>query len=195
MSRSIDFSRWFGSQAGSFASQTLFGGDHLGELLRRLDLKTSKPIVVVSVIGVQSSGKSTLLNYLFGCEFETHAGRCTRGLFVSILETKDKVLLVMDTEGLLSVEARDDVFDKQVALMTMACSHLVLINNRGELGRHVGDLFQVCLFALHHLKLAKICPAIGFVLQCVSAVEEAQQFEWVMQVFTSENFEMCGVLS
>ena len=26
--------------------------------------------------------------------------------------------------------------------MTMACSHLVLINNRGELGRHVGDLFQ-----------------------------------------------------
>ena len=27
--------------------------------------------------------------------------------------------------------------------------------------RHVGDLFQVCLFALYHLKLARISPAIG----------------------------------
>ena len=67
-----------------------------------------------------------------GLPCKDRISKCPAGDF---LETKDKVLLVMDTEGLLSVEARDDVFDKQVALMTMACSHLVLINNRGELGR------------------------------------------------------------
>lgn len=48
--------------------------------------------------------------------------------------------------------------------------------------RHVGDLFQVCLFALYHLKLARISPAIGFVLQCLSMVNQQQQYEWVATV-------------
>eukprot|EP00438_Fugacium_kawagutii_P013200 Skav224512 [mRNA] locus=scaffold825:42959:49132:- [translate_table: standard] len=104
------------------------------------------------------------------------------GLYISLLETRHALLVILDTEGLLSVEARDDVFDKQVALMTMACSDLVIVNNRGELGRHVGDLFQVCLFALYHLKLARISPAIGFVLQCLSMVNQQQQYEWVATV-------------
>ena len=60
---------------------------------------------------------------------------CMQGLYISLLETQHALLVVLDTEGLLSVEARDDVFDKQVALMTMACSDLVIVNNRGELGR------------------------------------------------------------
>lgn len=105
-----------------------------------------------------------------------------QGLYISLLETRHALLVILDTEGLLSVEARDDVFDKQVALMTMACSDLVIVNNRGELGRHVGDLFQVCLFALYHLKLARISPAIGFVLQCLSMVNQQQQYEWVATV-------------
>ena len=37
-----------------------------------------RPLLVISVIGVQSSGKSTLMNYLFGCSFATHVGRCTK---------------------------------------------------------------------------------------------------------------------
>jgi len=60
---------------------------------------------------------------------------CLQGLYISLLETRHALLVILDTEGLLSVEARDDVFDKQVALMTMACSDLVIVNNRGELGR------------------------------------------------------------
>ena len=61
-----------------------------------------------------------------------------QGLYISLLETRHALLVILDTEGLLSVEARDDVFDKQVALMTMACSDLVIVNNRGELGRRRG---------------------------------------------------------
>ena len=61
-----------------------------------------------------------------------------QGLYISLLETRHALLVILDTEGLLSVEARDDVFDKQVALMTMACSDLVIVNNRGELGRKLG---------------------------------------------------------
>ena len=65
---------------------------------------------------------------------DTH-GTSLQGLYISLLETRHALLVILDTEGLLSVEARDDVFDKQVALMTMACSELVIVNNRGELGR------------------------------------------------------------
>lgn len=175
--------RWHPQLSGA----SLFGSDFIGDIMRELDRDLGvdvrrRPLLVISVIGVQSSGKSTLMNYLFGCSFATHVGRCTKGLYISLLETKRELIVILDTEGLLSVEARDDVFDKQVALMTMACSDLVIVNNRGELGRHVGDLFQVCLFALYHLKLARISPAIGFVLQCLSMVNQQQQYEWVATV-------------
>ena len=175
--------RWHPQLSGA----SFFGSDFIGDVLRELDRDLGvdvrrRPLLVISVIGVQSSGKSTLMNYLFGCSFATHVGRCTKGLYISLLETRHALLVILDTEGLLSVEARDDVFDKQVALMTMACSDLVIVNNRGELGRHVGDLFQVCLFALYHLKLARISPAIGFVLQCLSMVNQQQQYEWVATV-------------
>ena len=101
--------------------------DFIGDILRELDRDLGvdvrrRPLLVISIIGVQSSGKSTLMNYLFGCSFATHVGRCTKGLYISLLETKRELVVILDTEGLLSVEARDDVFDKQVALMTMACS-------------------------------------------------------------------------
>merc|ERR1719162_2035664 len=102
----------------------------LRDIIHALDIRLAKKIIVVSVIGVQSSGKSTLLNFLFGCSFVTHAGRCTTGLFISLAEFEDKVLVVLDTEGLLSVEARTPVFDKQVSLMALACSHLVIVNNK-----------------------------------------------------------------
>jgi len=37
--------------------------------------------IVITVLGPQSSGKSTLLNFLFGCDFATSEGRCTRGVY------------------------------------------------------------------------------------------------------------------
>jgi hypothetical protein len=40
---------------------------------------------VVSVIGTQSSAKSTLMNYLFKCDFATSAGRCTKGVYFTIV--------------------------------------------------------------------------------------------------------------
>ncbi len=37
--------------------------------------------VVITILGPQSSGKSTLLNFLFGCDFAASEGRCTRGVY------------------------------------------------------------------------------------------------------------------
>ncbi|KAH7306443.1 hypothetical protein KP509_22G012300 [Ceratopteris richardii] len=64
-------------------------------------------IFVMSVIGVQSSGKSTLLNLMFGTQLQTSAGRCTRGVYAQLVpshrEQYDYVLL-LDIEGLRSPE-------------------------------------------------------------------------------------------
>jgi GTPase Era involved in 16S rRNA processing len=38
-------------------------------------------IAVITVFGPQSSGKSTLLNFLFGCDFSVSSGRCTKGCY------------------------------------------------------------------------------------------------------------------
>ncbi|CAF4534798.1 unnamed protein product, partial [Didymodactylos carnosus] len=78
---------------------------------------------VVSVIGPQSTGKSTLLNMLFGSNFRMDAGRCTKGLYASLFKTKypkANALLVLDTEGLLSIEKANEEYDKKLTLFSMA---------------------------------------------------------------------------
>eukprot|EP00397_Hematodinium_sp_SG-2012_P001638 GEMP01001642.1.p1 GENE.GEMP01001642.1~~GEMP01001642.1.p1 ORF type:complete len:1611 (+),score=383.26 GEMP01001642.1:172-5004(+) len=120
---------------------------------------------VISVIGMQSSAKSTLLNFLFGCDFAVSSGRCTRGLYASFFLMGQYAVLVLDSEGLLSVESRGDIFDGQMTLMCLACSHVVIINHKGELTRQLQDLLEISLFALRHLRVTKHKPWINFVLR------------------------------
>lgn len=37
--------------------------------------------MVIGIVGRQSSGKSTLLNTVFGCDFMSSVGRCTKGVY------------------------------------------------------------------------------------------------------------------
>ncbi len=66
-----------------------FGNEELRNFIYELGevyAKTNKKVFVISVIGAQSSAKSTLINYLFRCSFETSAGRCTKGVYMSVCE-------------------------------------------------------------------------------------------------------------
>jgi GTPase Era involved in 16S rRNA processing len=60
--------------------------------------------MVLSIVGPQSSGKSLLLNTLFGAQFLSSAGRCTRGIYGCLLDIKGsekfKKILILDTEGI-----------------------------------------------------------------------------------------------
>ena len=59
---------------------------------------------VVSVLGLQSSGKSTLLNTMFSCSLPTAAGKVTEGVSMQLVPCKQPsscdYLLLLDTEGL-----------------------------------------------------------------------------------------------
>ena len=62
----------------------IIDGDAL-ELPKDVMKQIFKPIkdrcLVLTILGPQSSGKSTLLNFLFGCDFATSEGRCTKGVY------------------------------------------------------------------------------------------------------------------
>jgi hypothetical protein len=59
--------------------------------------------MVVAIVGGQSSGKSNLLNFLFGCDFLSSEGRCTSGVYFSYYELSGENLkgcngiVVLDT--------------------------------------------------------------------------------------------------
>jgi GTPase Era involved in 16S rRNA processing len=61
------------------------------------------------LLGTQSSGKSTLLNAMFGLQFAVGHGRTTKGAFMQLIPVNDgqlsyEYILVIDTEGLRAPE-------------------------------------------------------------------------------------------
>ncbi|TVU34204.1 hypothetical protein EJB05_16035 [Eragrostis curvula] len=89
---------------------------------------------VVSIMGPQSSGKSTLLNHLFGTNFremDAFRGRhTTKGIWLAKAQDIEPCTLVMDLEGTDGRERGEDdtAFEKQSALFALAVSDIVLIN-------------------------------------------------------------------
>ena len=64
------------------------------------------------------------------------AGRCTKGLNAMLLRTDfedTKEILILDSEGIFSIERDDPKFDRRLATFCMAVSNLILINIKGEL--------------------------------------------------------------
>ena len=48
-------------------------------------------VFVLSILGLQSTGKSTMLNTAFGLQFNVSAGRCTRGAFMQLLSLDEEL--------------------------------------------------------------------------------------------------------
>ncbi|KAJ0519970.1 putative P-loop containing nucleoside triphosphate hydrolase [Helianthus annuus] len=90
---------------------------------------------VVSIMGPQSSGKSTLLNHLFHTDFkemDAFKGRSqtTKGIWMARCAGIEPCTIVMDLEGTDGRERGEDdtAFEKQSALFALAVSDIVLIN-------------------------------------------------------------------
>ena len=52
--------------------------------------KTSR-VSVMSILGIQSTGKSTLLNTMYGSQFPVSSGRCTKGVFIQLLPLNNEL--------------------------------------------------------------------------------------------------------
>lgn len=102
---------------------------------------------IVAVFGSQSTGKSTLLNRLFGTTFdvmdETKRQQTTKGIWMC--KGKDMNIMVMDVEGTDGRERGEDQdFERKSALFSLASSEILIVN----LWEHQVGLYQGANLAL-----------------------------------------------
>lgn len=109
----------------------------------------------IVILGPQSSGKSTLLNYLFGCDFKTSEGRCTRGVYGTYYNISDnsmfscQSIFLIDTEGLLAITSKKDEkvrqdFDSKLILFCLAVADYVIVNTKSDLDSETMGRLQAC---------------------------------------------------
>uniref|UniRef100_A0A9J8D2L7 VLIG-type G domain-containing protein n=1 Tax=Cyprinus carpio carpio TaxID=630221 RepID=A0A9J8D2L7_CYPCA len=150
----------------------------LDQLVQKLG---DQRVFVLSVLGLQSSGKSTMLNAMFGLQFAVSAGRCTRGAFMQLVKVSDEMktqmnfdyILVVDTEGLRAPKlagrsARDH--DNELATFVVGLGNMTLINIFGENPAEMQDILQIVVQAFLRMKKVRLNPSCVFVHQNVSDV-------------------------
>ncbi|KAG0031264.1 Dynamin-like GTPase that mediates homotypic ER fusion [Podila clonocystis] len=86
---------------------------------------------LAAVFGSQSTGKSTLLNRLFGTNFDVMSENArmqtTKGIWIS--KGRDMKVLVMDVEGTDGRERGEDQdFERKSALFSVATSEVLIVN-------------------------------------------------------------------
>ncbi|KAG9467820.1 hypothetical protein GDO78_014234 [Eleutherodactylus coqui] len=137
---------------------------------------------VITVLGVQSTGKSTLLNTMFGLQFPVASGRCTRGAFMTLIKLDESFqkeldchfILVVDTEGLKAPElaSLDDSYehDNELATLVVGLSDITIVNMAMENSSEMTDILQIVVHAFLRMKEVGKKPSCQFVHQNVSDV-------------------------
>ncbi|KAK6292001.1 hypothetical protein J4Q44_G00377860 [Coregonus suidteri] len=156
----------------------------VSDVLHQLNVlvQPKNKILVVTVLGVQSTGKSTLLNTMFGVQFAVSSGRCTRGAFMLLIKVKDDFkkelncdfVVIIDTEGLKSPELAqlDDSYehDNELATLVVGLSDVTIINIAMENSTEMKDILQIVVHAFLRMKEVGRKPKCQFVHQNVADV-------------------------
>lgn len=156
--------------------------ENLSEILKKKMVDITDPrVFVMSVLGLQSTGKSTMLNTVFGVQFSVSAGRCTRGAFMQLLPVHKSLyekcgvhfFLLIDTEGLRAPELdtlQTQKHDNELATFVIGVANLTIINVKGELSGDMDDILQTAVHAFLRMKRVDLRPSCYFVHQNVTAI-------------------------
>ena len=143
-------------------------------------------MAVLSVLGVQSSGKSTLMNIMFGIRFAVSTGRCTRGAFFQLMKVQStsspncQHLLVIDTEGLRAPELdyrQTQQHDNELAALVIGLANMTIVNINGEVAAEMNDVLQTSVHAFLRMKKVELNPSCLFVRQNVANVSGNKTLE------------------
>ena len=138
----------------------------LSSVITEVVTKLGDPkVFVLSVLGLQSTGKSTMLNTAFGLQFNVSSGRCTRGAFIQLLpldehlskQTGFSYVLIVDTEGLRAPELdslQTQKHDNELATFVIGLANTTLINIYGEVPGDMDDILQTSVHAF--LRMSKV---------------------------------------
>ncbi|CAL4098694.1 unnamed protein product, partial [Meganyctiphanes norvegica] len=151
----------------------------------------NKKVYIISVLGIQSSGKSTLLNTMFGFNFTVSSGRCTKGVFAQLISVDEHLaqklgfeyVLVLDTEGLRAPELVSHVqgHDNEIATLVIAMGDVTIVNLMGENTTEIAEILQISVHAFLRMRIAsnsmKLKPGCYFVHQNVSDVTASKNMQ------------------
>ncbi|XP_061580833.1 up-regulator of cell proliferation-like [Cololabis saira] len=102
--------------------------------------QSNSKLKVITIIGAESSGKSTLLNTMFGIRFPISKEICSKGAFIQLVGVSEDVrrelgcdcIAVIDTEGLKPHQMPQDDHsherDMQVASLAVALSDITIVS-------------------------------------------------------------------
>ncbi|KAM3597441.1 uncharacterized protein V6R79_004575 [Siganus canaliculatus] len=155
----------------------------LDEVIKKLG---DKKVFVLSILGLQSSGKSTMLNAMFGLQFAVSAGRCTKGVFMQLVTVSEEMkeelnfdyILVVDTEGLRALELAGTNtlhHDNELATFVVGLGNMTLINIFGENPSDMQDVLQIVVQAFMRMKGVRLSPSCVFVHQNVTDITAAEK--------------------
>uniref|UniRef100_A0A147AYL8 Interferon-induced very large GTPase 1 n=1 Tax=Fundulus heteroclitus TaxID=8078 RepID=A0A147AYL8_FUNHE len=155
----------------------------LQEVIKKLG---DQRVFVLSVLGVQSSGKSTMLNAMFGLQFAVSAGRCTKGAYMQLVELSEEIkkdykfdyILVVDTEGIRALELAGNASlhrDNELATFVVGLGNMTLINIFGENPADMQDVLQIVVQAFMRMKKVELSPSCVFVHQNVTDIAAAEK--------------------
>jgi hypothetical protein len=145
----------------------------------KLKLETNDAkVFVISVLGIQSSGKSTMLNTMFGLDFPARAGRCTRGVFASLIPVSDALktasnfdyVLIVDTGGLRGSgdpELRKQ--DNKLATFAIGVADLTIVNVFGKNYSEIKEYLEIAVHAFLKMNLVKDKKSVKIVHHNVAA--------------------------
>ncbi|XP_039535101.1 interferon-induced very large GTPase 1-like [Pimephales promelas] len=156
----------------------------IDQLIQKLGDQTR--VFVLSVLGIRSSGKSTMLNAMFGLQFAVSAGRCTRGAFMQLVKVSDEMktqmnidyILVVDTEGLRALELTGrpkNHHDNELATFVVGLGNMTLINIFGENPSEMQEILQIVVQAFMRMKKVRLNPSCVFVHQNVSDITAVEK--------------------
>ncbi|XP_033113762.1 interferon-induced very large GTPase 1-like [Anneissia japonica] len=143
-----------------------------------------KRMFVLSVVGIQSSGKSTMLNAMFGLQC---AGSCTKGVFAQLVPVKKSLqekpkcdyILVVDSEGLRAPELTNIEHsnrDNKLATLVIGLADAAIINIMGENTTEIQDILQIVVYAFIKMTQVNIKPSCIFVHQNIIEFAAPEMF-------------------
>ncbi|XP_071754160.2 up-regulator of cell proliferation-like [Centroberyx gerrardi] len=138
-------------------------------------MHSNSKIKIITIIGGENTGKSTLLNTMFGVRFAVSRGRGTRGAFMQLININKEArlelgcdcIMIIDTEGLkphqLAQEDDSHERDKEVASLAVGLSDATIVSISKDNSREMKDILEVVLHAFIRSKDVGKKPLCHFV--------------------------------
>ena len=98
-------------------------------------------------------------------------------IVLGLVHYKNMTIVILDTEGLLSLEESGSIFDNQIVTMAVLSSNLVIINHKGEISANLEGLIGMSLYAKIQIQSSPFKPKLLFALRDQAQRDKTSTFQ------------------